>query len=42
MVKDPGTGKRISRPNAETDWQATDVPNLAIVSQELFDAVSTH
>ncbi len=39
MVKDPDTGKRISRPNAESDWQATDVPDLAIVGRELFDAV---
>ena len=38
MVKDPDTGKRISRPNAEGDWQATDVPGLAIVSRELFEA----
>nr|WP_281931933.1 recombinase family protein [Methylocystis iwaonis] len=38
MVKDPDTGKRISRPNAESDWQATEVPSLAIVSRELFDA----
>ena len=38
MVKDPDTGKRISRPNAESDWQATDVPDLAIVSRELFEA----
>jgi hypothetical protein len=38
MVKDPDTGKRISRPNAESDWQAPDVPGLAIVSRELFEA----
>ncbi|CCJ07336.1 recombinase family protein [Methylocystis sp. SC2] len=38
MVKDPDTGKRISRPNAESDWQATEVPDLAIVSRELFEA----
>lgn len=38
MVKDPDTGKRISRPNAESDWQATEVLSLAIVSRELFDA----
>lgn len=39
MVKDPDTGRRISRPNAESDWQATDVPALAIVSRELFEDV---
>jgi hypothetical protein len=38
MLKDPDTGKRISRPNAESDWQATDVPDQAIVSREVFDA----
>ncbi|NUJ81294.1 recombinase family protein [Methylocystis sp. FS] len=38
MVKDPDTGKRISRPNTESDWQTTSVPDLAIVSGELFEA----
>jgi site-specific DNA recombinase len=38
MVKDPDTGKRISRPNSAADRQITDVPHLCIVSQELFDA----
>ena len=38
MVKDPDTGRRISRPNAESEWQATDVPSLAIVGRELFEA----
>lgn len=38
MVKDPDTGRRVSRPNAENDWQTTDVPALAIVSRELFEA----
>jgi len=32
MVKDPDTGKRLSRPNAKKDWQTTDVPELRIVS----------
>jgi site-specific DNA recombinase len=41
MVKDPDTGKRISRPNAESDWQATEVPDLAIVSRDLFEAAQT-
>src|SRR5690606_8358711 len=31
MVKDPATGKRVSRPNPESEWQAIDVPHLAIV-----------
>ena len=28
MVKDPDTGKRLSRPNAKKDWQTADVPEL--------------
>lgn len=39
MVKDPNTGKRVSRPNPESEWQHADVPELCIVPQELFDAV---
>lgn len=38
MIKDPETGKRVSRPNLENEWQRADVPHLAIVSQEIFDA----
>jgi site-specific DNA recombinase len=36
MVKDPDTGRRLSRPNPKSQWQAVDVPDLAIVSRELF------
>jgi site-specific DNA recombinase len=38
MIKDPDTGKRVSRPNPQSEWQIGEVPNLAIVSRELFDA----
>jgi site-specific DNA recombinase len=38
MTKDPDTGKRMSRPNAKNEWQTTDVPDLRIVFQKLFDA----
>ena len=38
MIKDPDTGKRLSRPNAKTDGQTADVPDLRIVPQTLFDA----
>ncbi|WP_084299641.1 recombinase family protein [Leisingera caerulea] len=38
-VKDPQTGKRISRLNPESDWTVTDVPYLRIVEQDLWDAV---
>ncbi len=38
MIKDPDTGKRLSRPNAKNDRQTTDVPDLRVISQKLFDA----
>ncbi len=38
MVKDPDTGRRVSRPNAKSEWQSADVPELAIISSELFHA----
>ena len=38
MVKDPDTGKRISRPNPKSEWQVTDTPDLAIIPLELFEA----
>ena len=41
MVKDPDTGKRLSRPNPKNKWQTVDVPDLLIVSQELFDAAQS-
>ena len=39
MVKDPDTGKRVSRPNPPEEWKREKVPALAIVEQSLFDAV---
>jgi site-specific DNA recombinase len=38
MIKDPDTGKRVSRPNPPKEWEIADVPDLAIVPRELFDA----
>lgn len=38
MVRDPETGRRISRLNPESEWQRKDVPHLAIVDGETFDA----
>ncbi|MEM9098681.1 MAG: recombinase family protein [Pseudomonadota bacterium] len=38
-VKDPDTGKRISRMNPEEDWVIQEVPDLRIVDQEVWDAV---
>jgi DNA invertase Pin-like site-specific DNA recombinase len=41
MVKDPDTGRRVSRINAEQDWHRTDAPHLRIVSDELYSRVRT-
>lgn len=38
MIKDPSTGKRVSRANPETEWQRADAPQLRIIDQAVFDA----
>ncbi len=38
-VKDPDSGKRVSRPNAPSEWVTTTVPELRIVDDELWNAV---
>ncbi len=38
-VKDPETGKRVSRLNAEDKWVTVDVPELRIIDDDLWDAV---
>ena len=38
MVKDPDTGKRVSRPNPPGEWQTTSVSHLAIVPVDLYRA----
>ena len=38
-IKNPDTGKRVSRLNDEKDWIRTEVPELRIVDQELWDKV---
>jgi site-specific DNA recombinase len=38
-VKDPDTGKRVSRPNPPSDWVTTAVPELRIVDDELWGQV---
>ncbi|WP_240517552.1 recombinase family protein [Paracoccus salipaludis] len=38
-VKDPGTGKRISGLNPETEWVITEVPELRIIDDELWEQV---
>ncbi|MCB8836909.1 recombinase family protein [Aurantimonas sp. VKM B-3413] len=41
MVKDPATGKRVSRPNQRTEWHHAEVRELQIVPEDLFEAVQT-
>ena len=38
-IKDPDTGKRVSRPNPESEWAIQDVPDLRIIDQYIWDAV---
>lgn len=38
-IKNPETGKRVSRPNPPETWEREPVPELRIVSDELWDAV---
>ncbi len=38
-VKDPETGKRISRPNPEDKWIIQEVPELRIIDQMLWEKV---
>lgn len=38
FVKDPETGKRISRLNPEAEWIRAEVPHLRIVDEETWDA----
>ncbi len=39
FIKDPETGKRISRLNPEHEWVITDVQSLRIIDNELWDRV---
>ena len=38
MVRNPDTGKRVSRLNPEAEWQRVEAPHLAIVPPALFEA----
>jgi site-specific DNA recombinase len=38
-IKDPDTGKRVSRPNPPSEWVTTAVPELRIVDDELWNQV---
>ena len=39
FIRDPATGKRVSRPNPEAQWVRKDVPALRIIDQDLWEAV---
>ncbi|RMF03735.1 MAG: recombinase family protein, partial [Alphaproteobacteria bacterium] len=39
FIKDPDTGKRVSRLNPEHEWVVKDAPELRIIDQETWDAV---
>jgi len=41
MIRDPETGKRVSRPNAPQEYQRADAPQLRIIDDELFEAAQT-
>ncbi|TPJ78850.1 recombinase family protein [Mesorhizobium sp. B2-5-13] len=36
MVKNPDTGKRVSRPNPKDQWQTKEVPHLRIIDEEVW------
>lgn len=38
-IKDPDTGKRVSRPNPPEEWVVHDVPDLRIIEQDLWERV---
>lgn len=38
-LKDPDSGKRVSRLNPESEWVIQDVPELRIIHQDIWDAV---
>ncbi|WP_282128835.1 recombinase family protein [Roseobacter litoralis] len=38
-MKDPDTGRRVSRPNPESEWVVHEVPDLRIVDQSMWDDV---
>jgi site-specific DNA recombinase len=41
FIKDPSTGKRLARPNPPDKWEVVDVPDLRIISNELWERVKT-
>lgn len=41
FIKDPETGKRISRPNPRDQWMTAEAPELRIMTDDLWEAVQT-
>lgn len=39
MVKNPDTGKRLSRPNPRDDWQVVPAPHLRIIDEDIWTCV---
>ncbi|HEX4297040.1 MAG TPA: recombinase family protein, partial [Devosia sp.] len=40
FIRDPGTGRRVSRPNPASEWIRTEAPQLRIVDDETFVAAA--
>ena len=41
-IKDPSTGRRVSRPNPPSEWVTVDVPELRIVDDDLWQRARRH
>ena len=41
FIKDPDTGKRVSRPNPEHEWIKTEVPELRIIDNDIWNKVQS-
>ena len=41
FVKDPETGKRLSRPNPKSEWIVSDVPELSIIDDDTWQKTKT-
>ena len=39
FIKDPETGRRVSRPNPKSEWMTAEAPELRIIDDDLFDRV---
>jgi site-specific DNA recombinase len=38
-IRDPSTGKRVSRPNPKTEWRTSEAPHLRLVNSQLWEKV---